>query len=87
MILLMEHINISMVSKFLILVAIFYIPLCLVNVVRFTIQGMGYSVFAIFAGVCEMIGRSLCGFVLVPIFGYAAVCLAGPVAWIFADAF
>lgn len=78
---------IAMVSKFLILITIFYIPLCLVNVVRFTIQGMGYSAFAILAGVCEMIARSLCGFVLVPIFGYTAVCLASPVAWIFADTF
>lgn len=78
---------ILMVSKFLIIVAAFYIPLCLVNVVRFSIQGMGFSTFAILAGVCEMIARSLCGFVLVPVFGYTAVCLASPVAWIFADAF
>ena len=75
------------VSENLIIVAAFYIPLCIVNVVRFTIQGMGYSTFAILAGVCEMIARALCGFILVPIFGYVAVCLASPVAWIFADAF
>lgn len=75
------------VSENLIIVAVFYIPLCIVNVVRFTIQGMGYSTFAILAGVCEMIARALCGFILVPIFGYVAVCLASPVAWIFADAF
>ena len=43
--------------------------------------------FAILAGVCEMIARTVCGFVLVPIFGYIAVCLASPVAWICADAF
>ena len=75
------------VSENLIIIAAFYIPLCIVNVVRFTIQGMGYSTFAILAGVCEMIARALCGFILVPIFGYVAVCLASPVAWIFADAF
>lgn len=75
------------VSENLIIVAALYIPLCIVNVVRFTIQGMGYSTFAILAGVCEMIARALCGFILVPIFGYVAVCLASPVAWIFADAF
>ena len=75
------------VSENLIIVAAFYIPLCIVNVVRFTFQGMGYSTFAILAGVCEMIARALCGFILVPIFGYVAVCLASPVAWIFADAF
>lgn len=75
------------VSENLIIVAAFYIPLCIVNVVRFTIQGMGYSTFAILAGVCEMIARALCGFILVPIFGYVTVCLASPIAWIFADAF
>lgn len=67
--------------------SLFYIPLVLVNVMRFAIQGMGYSTFAIIAGVCEMIGRSLVGFVLVPIFGYAAACIGSPVAWIFADFF
>ena len=76
-----------MVSKQLIITAAFYIPLCFVNVVRFTIQGMGYSTFAICAGVCEMVARTVCGFVLVPIFGFTAVCLASPIAWICADAF
>ena len=77
----------SMVKKYLIITAAFYIPLCFVNVVRFTIQGMGYSTFAICAGVCEMVARTVCGFVLVPIFGFTAVCLASPIAWICADAF
>lgn len=67
--------------------SLFYIPLVLVNVMRFAIQGMGYSTFAIIAGVCEMVGRSLVGFVLVPIFGYVAACIGSPVAWIFADFF
>ena len=48
---------------------------------------MGYSTFAIFAGICEMIARALCGFILVPMFGFTAVCFASPIAWIFADAF
>ena len=78
---------ISQVYLYLVITALFYIPLCLVNTVRFTIQGMGFSVFAILAGVCEMVARALCGFILVPIFGYIAVCLASPIAWIFADAF
>ena len=34
-----------------------------------------------------MIARALCGFILVPMFGFTAVCLASPIAWIFADAF
>ena len=32
----------------------FFFPLSLVNIVRFSIQGMGFSPFAILAGVLEM---------------------------------
>lgn len=67
--------------------SLFFIPLVLVNVLRFSIQGMGYSKFAILAGVCEMVGRSVVGFCLVPIFGYPVVCIGSPVAWICADLF
>lgn len=65
----------------------FYIPLALVNIIRFMIQGMGFSTFAILAGVLEMIARTLAGLVLVPRFGYLGACCASPLAWIFADAF
>ena len=67
--------------------AAFYIPLALVNIVRFLIQGMGFSMFAVLAGVMEMIGRTLVAVVLVPIFGFPAICFASPIAWILADAF
>lgn len=67
--------------------ALFFIALVFVNVYRFTIQGMGFSGFAVFAGVFEMIARALMGFAMVPIFGYPAVCLSSPLAWIFADIF
>ena len=79
--------TIRQVSMFLIANSAFYIPLVFVNVVRFTIQGMGYSLLAILAGVCEMIARALVGFALVPIFGYIIICFASPLAWLMADAF
>ena len=66
---------------------LFYFPLALVNIVRFLIQGMGFSKLAVFAGAFEMLARGLAGFLLVPVFGFVAVCLASPLAWIFADAF
>lgn len=47
-----------------------YPLLTLVNVVRFMIQGMGFSMFAILAGVMEMIARSLAGMFLVPALGF-----------------
>ena len=65
----------------------FFFPLALVNIVRFSIQGMGYSVFAILAGVLEMLARTGVGMGLVPVFGFSAVCVASPAAWIAADLF
>lgn len=75
------------VHLFLIINSAFYIPLVFVNVVRFLIQGMGYSKFAILAGVFEMVARALVGFAFVPVFGFPAACFASPVAWVFADCF
>ena len=72
--------------RFLVFTAAGYCLLVLVNTVRFTIQGMGFSVFAITSGVLEMIARSLAGLVVVPLIGYTGICLAHPMAWIFADA-
>ncbi|MCR5149433.1 MAG: MATE family efflux transporter [Eubacterium sp.] len=64
-----------------------YLFLALVNIVRFLIQGMGYSILAVLAGVFEMFARGISGFVLVDILGYRAVCMANPLAWIAADTF
>lgn len=75
------------VQLFLFINSIFYIPLAFVNIVRFLIQGMGYSKFAILAGVFEMAARTLVGFAFVPMFGFTAACFASPVAWVFADLF
>lgn len=75
------------VKQFLVFNTAFYIPLCLVNTVRFCIQGMGYSRLAILAGVCEMVGRIIASLVLVPLIGFVGICLASPIAWIMADLF
>ncbi len=74
-------------QQFLIRNGAFYIPLAFVNIVRFLIQGMGFSQIAIFAGVFEMVARGLVALALVPVFGFNAVCFANPAAWIFADCF
>ena len=79
--------TIGNVSLFLFGNSLFYIALVFVNVVRFSIQGMGYSTFAILAGVFEMFARTFAGMCLVPIFGYPAACFASPMAWIAADIF
>lgn len=74
-------------GQFLIINGAFYIPLALVNIIRFMIQGMGFGVLAILAGVFEMVARTLAALLLVPAFGFIGVCLASPLAWLFADAF
>lgn len=82
-----ETLVLAQSHQFLVLNAAFYFPLALVNIVRFLIQGMGFSRFAILAGVFEMVARTLVGVVFVPIFGYSAACLASPAAWVFAGCF
>lgn len=74
-------------QRYLLCNALFYIPLLYVNLLRFTIQGLGYSRLAVIAGVFEMIARGLFGVCLVPWLGFDAVCFASPAAWILADAF
>lgn len=77
----------SNAGKFLIISSASYILLALVNIIRFMIQGMGFSGFAILAGVFEMVARTLAGVFLVPKFGFTGACFASPLAWIFADIF
>lgn len=78
---------IELAYQAIIINSLFFIPLCFVNIVRFLIQGMGFSRFAILAGVFEMVARTIVGFVFVPKYGFIAACLASPFAWILADIF
>ena len=64
--------------------SVFYIPLAVLIIYRYTIQGLGYSSLAMFAGVAEMVARALVGVLFVPLWGYFAACIASPVAWFFA---
>lgn len=79
---LIEYAQVYMIAQ-----AACYPLLTLVNVVRFTIQGMGFSAFAIIAGILEMIARSIAGVCLVPSLGFLGAALGSPLAWVFADVF
>lgn len=74
-------------QTYLICNALAYVLLVGVNIFRFTIQGMGYSVFAIWAGVFEMIARIFGAWILVPMWGYTGACLGNAAAWLMADLF
>ena len=78
---------VELTSQYVITLTAFFFPLALVNIVRFSIQGMGFSTFAILAGVLEMIARTVVGHFFVPVVGYSAACFASPAAWICADLF
>lgn len=78
---------VDLTSQYILTNCAFFFPLALVNIVRFSIQGMGYSAFAILAGVLEMAARTVVGSLLVPRFGYTAACFASPAAWVCADLF
>ena len=78
---------IELTHRFICASALFYVFLTLVNVVRFSIQGMGFSGLAIIAGIFEMAARAFAAVVLVPAIGFDGACLASPLAWVAADIF
>ena len=77
----------DMAHQFLIVNSALYIPLLFVNIVRFTIQGVGFTTVAMTAGVMELIGRAAVALLLVPFFGFDAAVWANPAAWVLADLF
>lgn len=78
---------VSLGRQFLVTNAAFYIMLAVVNIVRFLIQGMGFSQLALFAGVFEMVARGFVGLRTVPQIGFTGACFASPAAWVCADLF
>lgn len=65
----------------------FFPILGLLCILRYTIQGAGYTNLAMLSGVSEMIARVLVSLYAVPAFGYLAVCFGDPTAWIAAVMF
>lgn len=65
----------------------FFPVLGLLCILRYSIQGAGYTKLAMFSGVSEMIARILVSVVAVPLWGFWAVCFGDSTAWVFADAF
>lgn len=64
---------------------LFYPFLGVLFIIRNSLQGMGYSMLPMLAGASELAARSLVAILFVSSIGYTAVCIASPVAWIFAD--
>ena len=64
-----------------------FILLGLLSILRYSIQGAGYTRLAMFSGVSEMIARVLVSLILVPELKFWGVCLGDPTAWLFANLF
>lgn len=60
----------------------FFWLLAILNCTRMTIQGLGYSGIAIFAGCAELLARAVMSLFVIPVFGYTAVCFTNPLAWL-----
>ena len=74
-----------MVDTYVKCVAVFFVPLYFVNVLRNGIQGMGYGLLPMMAGVAELAGRGITALVAAQHSSYIGTCLASPVAWVFAS--
>mgnify|MGYP004546907527 FL=1 len=65
-------------------IGLFFIPLTVVNIYRNGIQGLGYGLLPMMAGVAELIGRGIVAVIAGNMRSYTGVCLAGPAAWVLA---
>ena len=83
-----EDVNVIMssVDVYLKCIGIFFIPLAIVNIYRNGIQGLGYGLLPMMAGVAELIGRGVVAVIAGEMRSYTGVCLAGPAAWSLAAA-
>ena len=63
---------------------VFFIPLAVVNIYRNGIQGMGYALLPMTAGIAELAGRSAMAVIASHYGSYMGICMASPAAWIVA---
>jgi putative MATE family efflux protein len=78
---------VQMAQKYLLWNSLAFAPLGLLIILRYTIQGAGYSTLAMLAGVAEMAARTAVALLLVPALGFSGACLANPAAWTMAFVF
>lgn len=69
-------------AKYLRCMGFFFWSLGILNVCRMTTQGLGYSGRAVFSGLTEMMARILVSVILVPMYGFTAICFADQTAWV-----
>ncbi len=75
----------GLAQQFLDVCSWFYPILSLIFVLRNSLQGLGYSITAMSAGIFELAARSIGGFGFVNRLGFDAACFVNPAAWTAAD--
>lgn len=78
---------VSRAAQFMRIANYFYPALGLLTILRYSIQGLGFSNLSMLSGVMEMIARCGVSLWLVPALTWTGVCLGDPVAWCMADVF
>lgn len=73
---------VSIARQYLTTVSLAYPALGVLMVLRNAVQGLGYALPAMAAGLVEMLARVIVGVWLVPVGGFSAVVLAHPSAWV-----
>lgn len=74
-------------ARYLRVIICFFPVLSVLCVLRYSIQGLGYTTLSMCSGVMEMIARILMCVLLVPGLGFTAICYCDPAAWMAADLF
>ena len=69
------------VETYLRCAALFLFALALVHIYRNAIQGMGYGLMPMMAGVAELVGRAAAALLAARYASYVGVCLSNPAAW------
>lgn len=81
-----EHISeiLGEVDLYLKCIGFFFLPLTIVNIYRNGIQGMGFGLLPMTAGIAELIGRGVVAVIAARQRSYLGVCMASPIAWVLA---
>lgn len=68
-------------AMYLRVAALFFVALGMVNVTRFSLQGLGHKILPILSSVIELVGKCIFAALFIPRFGYTAVVFCEPVIW------
>lgn len=77
---------IDIAHRYLLISTVFYFFLGQIFIYRNALQGMGETIFPLFACIAELVMRSFAAVYLAIKFGYIGMFYAGPIAWVSASA-